>query len=75
MGEFQSNWMAATICATMVSVAQIIINPKGRKRTVSPADFMPKWGEKSEPTEQSVDDMKAVLVGLVKSTGKRKRTK
>lgn len=75
-GNLEPNFMAATICATIVNVALAIADSKGRHKVASPLDFMPNWdaeptGEVKQEKEQTVEQMKAVLVQLVKSSKKR----
>jgi len=56
-------------------VASVIANVNRGKnsRLFKPQDFMPKYDEPVQQKEQTVDEMKSILMGMVKSTkGKTK---
>lgn len=54
-------------------VQQLYADPKkGKPTSTTPLDFIIDWvGEEKEPKKQSVEEMKAILMGLAKDQNKR----
>jgi len=79
MGQEQSNYMLAMICAMIANFAQSFgsKNPK----SFSPLDFLPKWdGEDSEDKGKSgraetVEEMKALFHAMAASSKKKEKVK
>jgi len=81
LGELRQDFRFATLWARILNLAVAVMTPKGQKAaTVSPADFMPRWGETFDeytPTEdvenqgQTIEVMKLLFADIA---GKTKRS-
>ena len=73
-GLFRVEFMLAQVLDMMFQLAQSIHGKKGKKLGTRPADFMPwdkKWLRAPKKPRQTTEQMKAVLLGMVKR-GKEK---
>lgn len=67
IGEWRQDYRMAFIASIMINIARAMSGAKGVKMT-TPADYMPVWytdpNEPDEPMQQSLEDMKKVLLEL-----------
>ena len=70
--EERMEYMFGMVCAVITNNIAAIFGKKGSNQTtVTPADFMPKWGVfpeevKKEKQIQSVEEMKQILLSMAK---------
>jgi len=83
MGNVETTFMAAQICAVVVNVVSALFRGKNeRHRTISPMDFVPQWAgeeskarpkrkttEKTSAREQTVEQQKSIIMSLAKAFG------
>jgi hypothetical protein len=55
-------------------ISNLFIGAYGKKgsKMTKPEDFIIKWGGEDEPKQQSVEDMKNVLMGIAAKVNKKK---
>lgn len=75
--EERMEYMFGMVCAVITNNIAAIFSKKGSNQTtLTPADFIPKWGvfpdemKKEHPT-QSVDEMKQILLAIAKTQNVR----
>ena len=63
------------LCSLVINIARSAWGKKGAKMS-TPMDFLPKWGQKyseeKEAKQQSVEEMKKIIMSIAKSGGKKK---
>lgn len=70
IGSFRADYRMASICANETNVAIKINSTKKNPKLVRPIDFMPDWDGsigKEKNKKQSVEEMKAFLLGMASS--------
>jgi hypothetical protein len=80
MGNIESTYMLATLCAVVVNVVQSIFGKAGKHHTITAQDFIPDWGGESERSSsksktvraQTVDEMKALFKQLAATKTKKR---
>ena len=74
IGSWREDFRLAKIESLITNIVQQLYAKKGTKpKLTSPLDFMVDWigdGRGNEPKQQSVEEMKAVMMGLVKNQKK-----
>lgn len=74
IGEERGDFRMAFLSSLMTNITRKIYGTKGCKMTV-PSDFMPEWdkdpNEELIPEQQSTDQMKEVMFGIVGRQNKR----
>jgi len=64
--------MIASVCSLITNTVRQLYVKEGHKvEFTDPGDFMIKWGEvdqKPEPKKQTAEEMKEVMLGLVRAT-------
>lgn len=65
VGSWREDYRMAYISSLLTNIAISTNAPKGTKMT-SVEEFMPEWDEKKPKVEQSVEDMKRILMSFVK---------
>lgn len=74
IGSWREDFRFAKLESLITNIVQQLYAEKGKKPTLTtPLDFMVDWaGDKvQESKQQSVEDMKAVLMGLAKDQNKK----
>ena len=68
IGTWRDDFRMAYICSVISNLTISVHGKKGTKQT-APKDFMPEWGvdPKAATQEQSVEEMKAFLLGMAKT--------
>lgn len=57
----------ARVCALIVDIASAIYGGKGKNKPSKIEDFLPHWwGRKQEKKQQTVEEMKAILMQFVR---------
>lgn len=84
MGNVETTYMLATLCAVVVNVIQSALGGKGGKQhSITALDFMPDWGgeykessTKPQSTKaETVDEMKALFQQLASSSSKKRKVR
>ena len=76
IGSWREDFRFAQLMSLLVNIVTRIFAPKGHTpKNVSPIDFMPQWGDfaeyKIEPPQQSVEEMKQILLSIASSQNKK----
>jgi len=78
IGKWRDELSIASVCSLITNIVRQLHTKKGHKvEFTSPDDFMIKWGDvaKPEPKKQSVEEMKEVMLGLVRTTKTKDKKK
>jgi hypothetical protein len=75
IGTWRSDFRTAQLISVIINIVNVLYAKEGHKpETVAPIDFMPDWtgeGEEEVIKQQDPEEMKQILLGIVKSVQKK----